>query len=296
MITNNFIDRHNGPGKDETELMLKAIGVDTIEQLIDQTVPASIRLPKPLNLPAGLNEFEYLNHIKTLASKNKVFKSYIGMGYYNTITPGVILRNIFENPGWYTSYTPYQAEISQGRLEALLTYQTMITDLTGMPLANASLLDEATSAAEAMIMLHNARSREAVKAGANTFIVSVNTYPQTIEVLQTRAKHLGINIEVKSCNDFEPSPGIFGIMLQYPNQYGEIHEYRTLVNRAHEHGIAVAVASDLLSLALLTPPVNGEPMWLLDPPSDLVYLWDLADHMQDFLLLKKSTSVLFLAV
>ena len=254
MITNNFIDRHNGPGKDETELMLKAIGVTSLDQLIDETVPASIRLPKPLNIPAGLNEFEYLNHIKALASKNKVFKSYIGMGYYNTITPGVILRNVFENPGWYTSYTPYQAEISQGRLEALLTYQTMITDLTGMPLANASLLDEATSAAEAMIMLHNARSRDAVKAGANTFLVSVNTYPQTIAVLQTRAKHLGIEIIVKSCTDFEPSPEIYGMLLQYPNQYGEVHEYRKLVNRAHESGIAVAVAADLLSLALLTPP------------------------------------------
>jgi len=254
MITNNFISRHNGPDKDETEQMLKVIGVETLDQLIDETVPASIRLAKPLNLPLGMNEFEYLNHIKILASKNKVFKSYIGMGYSNTITPGVILRNIFENPGWYTSYTPYQAEISQGRLEALLTYQTMVSDLTGMPLANASLLDEATAAAEAMIMLHNARSREAVKAGANTFIVSQNTYPQTIAVIETRAKHLGIEIEIKSCNDFEPEANIFGVLLQYPNQYGEIHEYRKLVNLAHENNIAVAVAADILSLALLTPP------------------------------------------
>ncbi len=254
MITNNFIDRHNGPRKGETEHMLKAIGVDSLEQLINETIPASIRLAKPLNLPAGLNEYEYLNHIKTLASKNKIFKSYIGMGYYNTITPGVILRNIFENPGWYTSYTPYQAEISQGRLEALLTFQTMITDLTGMPLANASLLDESTSAAEAMIMLYNARSRESVKAGANTFIVAANTFPQTIAVLQTRAKHLGIEILIQSCDDFEPSANIFGILLQYPNQYGEIHEYRKLVNRAHENNITVAVAADLLSLAILTPP------------------------------------------
>jgi len=254
MITNNFIDRHNGPRKNETEIMLKAIGVDSLEQLIDETIPASIRLPKALNLPAGLNEFEYFNHIKALASKNKVFKTYIGMGYYNAITPGVILRNIFENPGWYTSYTPYQAEISQGRLEALLTYQTMVSDLTGMPLANASLLDEATSASEAMIMLHNARSREAVKAGANTFLVAENTYPQTIAVLQTRAKHLGIQIEIRSCDAFEPAAHVFGMFLQYPNQYGEIHEYRNLVNRAHEKGISVAVAADLLSLALLTPP------------------------------------------
>ncbi len=254
MISNNFINRHNGPRPGDTELMLKAIGVDSIDQLIDETIPASIRLPKPLGLPAGLNEFEYLNHIKVLAAKNKVFKSFIGMGYYNTITPGVILRNIFENPGWYTSYTPYQAEISQGRLEALLTYQTMVCELTGMPLANASLLDEATAAAEAMIMLHNARPREAVKAGAHTFIVAENTYPQTIAVLQTRAKHLGIEIEIKSCDNFEPTPTIFGILLQYPNQYGEIHEYRKLVNLAHENGITVAVAADLLSLALLTPP------------------------------------------
>ena len=254
MITNNFIDRHNGPDKNETEKMLKVIGVDTLDQLINETVPSSIRLPKPLNLPVGLNEYEYLNHIKTLASKNKVFKTYIGMGYYNTITPGVILRNIFENPGWYTSYTPYQAEISQGRLEALLTFQTMVSDLTGMPLANASLLDEATAAAEAMIMLHNARSREAVKAGVNTFVVAQSTFPQTIAVLQTRAKHLGIEIEIKSCSDFEPAPNIFGLLLQYPNQFGEIHEYRILVNRAHDNGIAVAVAADLLSLALLSPP------------------------------------------
>jgi len=254
MITNNFINRHNGPRKSETELMLKAIGVDTLDQLIDETVPAAIRLPKPLNLPASLNEYEYLSHIKALASKNQVFKSYIGMGYYNTITPSVILRNVFENPGWYTSYTPYQAEISQGRLEALLNFQTMVSDLTGMPLANASLLDEATSAAEAMIMLHNARSREAVKAGANTFVVAQSTYPQTIQVLQTRAKHLGIEIEIKACDDFEPAPHIYGVLLQYPNQYGEIHEYRKLVNRAHENGITVAVATDLLSLTLLTPP------------------------------------------
>jgi len=254
MITNNFTDRHNGPRNGETELMLKAIGVDTLDQLIDETVPSSIRLPKPLNMPAGMNEYEYLSHIKTLASKNKIFKSFIGRGYYNTITPGVILRNIFENPGWYTSYTPYQAEISQGRLEALLTFQTMVCDLTAMPLANASLLDEATAAAEAMIMLHNARSREAVKAGANIFIVAENTFPQTIAVIQTRAKHLGIDVQIKPCDTFEPEPGIFGLLLQYPNQNGEIKEYRSLVNRAHENGIAVAVAADLLSLAILTPP------------------------------------------
>jgi glycine dehydrogenase len=183
-----------------------------------------------------------------------VFKTFIGMGYYDCITPGVILRNIFENPGWYTSYTPYQAEISQGRLEALLTYQTMIGDLTAMPLANASLLDEATSAAEAMIMLFNARSREAVKSGTNIFQVAGNTFPQTIAVLQTRAAHLGIEIELISCEQFEPKPGVFGVLLQYPNQFGEIHDYKKLVNLAHDNSIAVAVAADILSLALLTPP------------------------------------------
>jgi glycine dehydrogenase len=254
MITNNFTSRHNGPQKTEAELMLKAIGATSMEQLIDETVPASIRLGKPLALPAGMNEYEYFNHIRTLASRNKVFKTFIGMGYYNTITPGVILRNIFENPGWYTSYTPYQAEISQGRLEALLTYQTMVTDLTAMPLANASLLDEATSASEAMIMLWNARSREAVKAGANVFFVEENTFPQTIAVIQTRASHLGIQVIIKPLNEFVPSPEIFGMLVQYPDMNGEVHSLKAVTEKAHSAGIAVAVAADLLSLALLTPP------------------------------------------
>ncbi|MEI6899630.1 MAG: glycine dehydrogenase (aminomethyl-transferring), partial [Bacteroidota bacterium] len=166
MITNNFARRHNGPFGDEVNQMLAKIGVESLDALVDQTVPPSIRLKKPLNLPDGLNEYEYLNHLKALGAKNKIFKSYIGMGYYNTITPGVIIRNILENPGWYTAYTPYQAEISQGRLEALLNFQTMVSDLTGMPVANASLLDEGTAASEAMIMLFNSRSREAVKRNA----------------------------------------------------------------------------------------------------------------------------------
>ena len=159
MITKNFINRHNGPRKSEQEGMLKKLGVSSIDELIGQTIPATIRMEKPLNLPDGINEYEYLNHLKELASKNKIFKSYIGLGYYNTITPGVIQRNVLENAGWYTAYTPYQAEISQGRLEALLNFQTMVSDLTGLPIANASLLDEATAAAEAMIMLFNSRSR-----------------------------------------------------------------------------------------------------------------------------------------
>lgn len=254
MITNNFIGRHNGPGKNELKKMLDTIGVASLDQLIDETVPGSIRLPKPLNLPAGLNEYEYLAHIRNLASKNKVFKTYIGQGYYNTITPGVILRNIFENPGWYTSYTPYQAEISQGRLEALLTFQTMIMDLTAMPIANASLLDEATAAAEAMIMLYNARPREAVKNNANVLLVSRNLFPQTIDVLKTRATPLGIEVRISCTKEFNFTPDVYGIMLQYPNQYGAIHDYSELVNAAHEKGVAVAVGTDILSLTLLTPP------------------------------------------
>jgi len=254
MITNNFIDRHNGPRKADAEQMLKAIGVETLDQLIDETVPQSIRLQKALNLPAGLNEYEYLNHIKNIASKNKVYKSFIGQGYYNTITPGVILRNIFENPGWYTSYTPYQAEISQGRLEALLVYQTLISELTGMPLANASLLDEGTSAAEAMIMLHNARTREAIKANANTFLVAENTFPQTIDIIKTRAEHLGIQIIVKPLIELELSTSVFGILVQYPDLVGQINDYKKLVDDAHALNISVVVAADLLSLTLLTPP------------------------------------------
>jgi glycine dehydrogenase len=254
MITNNFIERHNGPEKNELATMLKVIGVNSLDQLIDETVPSSIRLPKPLNLPGGLNEYEYLSHIKSISSKNKVYKSFIGQGYYNTITPGVIIRNILENPGWYTSYTPYQAEISQGRLEALLTFQTMISDLTGMPIANASLLDEATAASEAMIMLYNARSREAVKNNANVFLVSRNLFPQTIEVLRTRSAPLGIEIKVSCTKEFEYTPSVFGLILQYPNQYGSINDYRDVVNAAHEKNVAVAIAADLLSLALLAPP------------------------------------------
>jgi glycine dehydrogenase len=254
MITNNFVARHNGPGKEDLVKMLETIGVNSLDTLIDETVPSSIRLEKPLNLPQGMNEYEFLGHIKSLASKNKVFRTYIGQGYYNTITPAVILRNIFENPGWYTSYTPYQAEISQGRLEALLTFQTMVIDLTGLPIANASLLDEATAASEAMIMLYNARSREAVKNNANIFLVSRNLFAQTIDVLKTRAVPLGIEIKVSCTKDIEFSKQVYGMMLQYPNQLGNINDYSKLVQTAHENNVAVAVAADLLSLALLTPP------------------------------------------
>ena len=254
MITNDFISRHNGPQQEQVEQMLKVIGVTSLDQLIDETIPSSIRLKNDLNLPKGISEAEYLMHIKGIASKNKVFKSFIGMGYYNTITPSVILRNIFENPGWYTSYTPYQAEISQGRLEALLIYQTMVSSLTGMPMANASLLDEATAAAEAMIMLFNARAREAVAAKANKFFVADDVYPQTIDVIQTRASHLGIEVVVKPFASLHTEADIFGVLVQYPNKYGEINNYENFVKNCHENKIAVAVTADLMSLVMLTPP------------------------------------------
>ena len=253
-LTNNFINRHNGPRQHELADMLKTVGSPSLDALIDETVPSAIRLPKPLNLPEGMNEHEYLTHLRQLGSKNQLFKSYIGMGYYNTITPGVIQRNILENPGWYTSYTPYQAEISQGRLEALLVYQTMIADLTGLPLANASLLDEGTAAGEAMIMLYNSRTREAVKAETNRFFVSDALFPQTIDVLISRAEPLGIKVEVGNWQTVEFDNTWFGAIVQYPDETGQILDYSNFVNKAHEKGIMVAVAADLMSLALLTPP------------------------------------------
>ena len=254
MISNNFIERHNGPRLEEHGEMLKIIGVSSLDELIDQTIPAAIRKDSSLNLPDGINEYEYLNHIKELASKNKIFKTYIGLGYYNTITPGVILRNVLENPGWYTSYTPYQAEISQGRLEALLNFQTMVSDLTGLPIANASLLDEGTAAAEAMIMLFHARPRALVKRSANIFFVSENLFPQTIDVLKNRAKPLGIELVFGDHNNFEFNENVFGAIVQYPDQSGEINDYRNFTEKAHENETAVAVAADILSLTLLTPP------------------------------------------
>jgi len=254
MLTNNFAQRHNGIADREMPEMLKMIGAESLDKLIDETVPQKIRMKKPLNLPDGINEYEYLTHVKSLASKNRLFRTYIGMGYYNTILPGVIQRNILENPGWYTSYTPYQAEISQGRLEALLNFQTMIADLTGLPIANASLLDEGTAAAEAMIMAFNSRSREAVKAGANKFFVSDRLFPQTIEVVKTRALPLNIELVFGNHNNFVFNPSVFGAIVQYPDELGEIHDFSEFTNKAHAAGAYVAVAADLLSLALLTPP------------------------------------------
>lgn len=254
MITNNFDRRHNGPFGNQVPEMLKKIGVASLDQLIDETIPASIRMKAPLDLPDGMNEYQYLNHLKIIGSKNKIYKTLIGLGYYNTITPGVILRNILENPGWYTSYTPYQAEISQGRLEALLNFQTVVSDMTGMPIANASLLDEGTAAAEAMIMLFNARSREAIKREANQFFVSVDLFPQSIDVIKTRAVPLGIELVSGKHDEFTFTDKIFGAIVQYPNQFGAVADYREFTEKAHQVGAGVAVAADILSLALLTPP------------------------------------------
>jgi glycine dehydrogenase len=254
MITNNFTARHNGPRENEINTMLEKIGAESLDELIDQTIPKAIRLKKPLNLPNGINEFEYLQQLRKIAGRNEIFRTYIGMGYYNTITPGVILRNVLENPGWYTSYTPYQAEISQGRLEALLNFQTMVSELTGMPISNSSLLDEGTAAAEAMIMLYNARSRGKVKEGGSKFFISETLFPQTIEVIKTRAYPLAIDLEIGDPKSFQPDAGYFGAIIQYPDKTGEISDYSALVEEIHQVDAGIIVAADLLSLTLLTPP------------------------------------------
>ena len=254
MVNSNFLKRHNGPQQHDVEIMLKKMGLNSLDQLIDETIPANIRLPKDLDLEEGMSEYTYLKHIKNLAVQNKVFKSYIGLGYYNTIVPPVILRNVFENPGWYTSYTPYQAEISQGRLEALLNFQTMVADLTGLPLANSSLLDEGTAAAEAMLMFFHARPRALAKAGANVFLVSKDLFPQTIDVLKTRAESNGIELRIQDHTEFTYDEKVFGCMVQYPDQNGEIVDYSNLVTLLKEKNIPLAVAADLMSLTLLTPP------------------------------------------
>ncbi|MCU7499614.1 MAG: aminomethyl-transferring glycine dehydrogenase [Bacteroidota bacterium] len=249
-FTDKFADRHIGPGHDEIDEMLHTVGTGSLEALVEETVPSSIRLEGGLKLEEPLSEYQFLKELREIAKKNKVFKSYIGMGYYNTILPAVIQRNILENPGWYTQYTPYQAEISQGRLEALLNFQTMIVDLTGMEIANASLLDEATSAAEAMIMLFHARKNKT----ADTFFVSEECFPQTIDVLKTRSNPLGIKLLIGDHKTVELNDNIFAMLLQYPAGCGEIYDYSSLIGKAKEHKIYTAVAADLLSLAILTPP------------------------------------------
>ncbi len=254
MNTNKFIFRHLGPRPDEIPQMFQTIGVDSMEQLIYETIPDNIRLQKELDLPPAMTEPEFMAHIENLAAKNKIFRSFIGMGYYATTMPGVIQRNILENPSWYTSYTPYQAEISQGRLEALLNYQTMLTELTGMELANASLLDEATAAAEAMGMFYNLRDRKQKKSGVNKFFVGKNVLPQTMAVLETRAHTLGIEIVKGIFNQIELDDSFFGALVQYPMKHGKVVDFSDFIDSAHDAGVKVAVAADLMALVLLKPP------------------------------------------
>ncbi|MEN9699191.1 MAG: hypothetical protein RLZZ301_389 [Bacteroidota bacterium] len=249
-----FERRHIGPGAKEQKEMLATIGLDSIQSLIDRTIPAQIRLQKELDIAPALSEQAYLQHITALGVKNKVNKSFIGLGYHETIVPSPILRNILENPGWYTAYTPYQAEISQGRLEALLNFQTMVIELTGMDLANASLLDEATAAAEAMIMFYNSRSRADIAAGKNAFFVDAATLPQSIEVMQGRALNLGIQLEVGDAAHFEGGASYFGVFVQYPDAFGQIRDWSASIATWKAQGIQVAVASDLMALTLLKSP------------------------------------------
>lgn len=254
MNTNKFVNRHIGISKEDIPSMLETIGVKSIDELIDQTIPSDIRLKEPLDLPEAMTEREFAEHIAELASKNKVFTSYIGMGWYDTVCPAPIQRNVLENPVWYTSYTPYQAEISQGRLEALLNFQTVISELTGLPLANCSLLDEATAAAEAITMFHNTRSRAQIKGEANTVFVDENIFPSTLAVIHTRMEPQGIKVVVADYKDFDFTPEVFAAIVQYPNANGSIEDYREFVAHANTAGVKVGVAADLMSLVLLTPP------------------------------------------
>ncbi len=254
MDTNKFVNRHVGIAEEDIPAMLEAIGVKSVDELIDQTIPANIRLKEPLNLPEPMTEREYAEHISELASKNEVFTSYIGMGWYDTICPAPILRNVFENPAWYTSYTPYQAEVSQGRLEALLNFQTVISELTALPLTNCSLLDEATAAAEAATMFYGSRSRAQAKAGANTLFVDENVFASTQAVINTRMIPQGIKVVTGDYKTFEFTPDVFGAIVQYPNASGSIEDYKEFVTKANANETRVAVAADLMSLVLLTPP------------------------------------------
>ncbi|HEX6751439.1 MAG TPA: hypothetical protein VF092_29375, partial [Longimicrobium sp.] len=248
--TDTFVRRHVGPDAAEVAQMLESLGYGSLDELIDATVPASIRLGRALELGPERSEYELLNELRKLAQRNKVFRSFIGMGYNDTIVPPVVQRNVLENPGWYTQYTPYQAEIAQGRLEALLNYQTMVIDLTGLPIANASLLDEGTAAAEAMALAYHAAGSDA----RNTFFVSKDCHPQTIDVVRTRAKARGMDVLVGDHADFDFSVPVFGVLLQYPATDGAVVDYSDFARRAKEAGAVVTVAADLLALTLLVPP------------------------------------------
>jgi glycine dehydrogenase len=257
-----FARRHIGPSGEDRDRMLQTIGAASLEALIDEAIPASIRLERPLNLPPPESEYHYLRRLGALARRNAAFRSYIGLGYHDTITPSVILRMVMENPGWYTPYTPYQAEIAQGRLESLLNFQTMVAELTGMEVANASLLDEATAAAEAMTLLHRSRTAKSDKVGRvlsdpaerSLFLVSDRCLPQTIDVLRTRAEPLDIDLHIGPVESMTFEPRVFGALLEYPDQYGLMQDLAPFIRRAHDAGVLVAVGTDLLALALFTPP------------------------------------------
>ena len=251
---NEFKRRHIGPNEQETQQMLKTIGEPSLGTLIDKTVPATIRMQEPLDVPAAMNENEYLQHLKDISFKNKICKNYLGQGYYDTITPGVIMRNVFENPGWYTQYTPYQAEISQGRLESLLNFQTMVSDLTGLPIANASLLDEATAAAEAMAMFFNTLNKDHDHIARPKFFIDEETFPQTKDVVHTRAIPFGIETVFGNYKTTSIDETYFGALVQYPNDKGSVEDYRDFISKVHAAGAYVVMTTDLLALALLTPP------------------------------------------
>lgn len=254
MNTESFALRHIGVRNEDLKKMFEIVGVNNLEQLIYETIPDDIRLNAELNLPEAISEHEFLTHVQELSKKNKVFKSYIGLGYHECLTPSPIKRNILENPGWYTAYTPYQAEIAQGRLEALLNFQTMVCDLTKMEIANASLLDESTAAAEAMTMLFDVRTRQQKKEGVLKFFVSEEVLPQTLELLKTRANPLNIELVIGNHEEFDFSSSFYGALLQYPGKYGQVNDYADFVQKAQSNDIKVAVAADILSLVLLTPP------------------------------------------
>jgi glycine cleavage system pyridoxal-binding protein P len=254
MQQDRFVDRHIGPRQKDIDSMLATIGMASIEELIAKTIPASIRLKQDLDLPEAMTEAEFAAHIREVGAKNKLYRSYIGLGYYDCIVPNVVKRNVLENPGWYTAYTPYQAEIAQGRLEALLNFQTMICDLTGLEIANASLLDEATAASEAMIMLYNARSRAQQKAGVSKFFVSTDCFPQTIDLLVTRSRPLGIELVIGDHEEVHITEEFYGAMLQYPAKNGEVKSLAAFTEKVHAVGAFVAVAADIMSLVLLQSP------------------------------------------
>src|SRR5262245_16911777 len=251
----SFQSRHIGPDEAERDAMLKVVGAPSLDALIDEAVPPRIRLKAPLDLAEGQSEHHFLRELRGVAGRNQVFRSFIGLGYYDCISPSVIVRNVLENPGWYTPYTPYQAEVAQGRLEGLLNFQTMVRDLTAMEVANASLLDEATAAAEAMTMMYRLQSgRIAATRGAPRFFVSDSCFPQTLDVLSSRAEPVGIELVIADWSSARFEPSVFGALVQTPDEAGQVHDLRAFVAAAHHEGILVAVGTDLLSLTLLKPP------------------------------------------